>query len=233
MKLKFNFNNNKKTVIINNLDNGKKTICNLTNKRAYIALKFILGKYPNYLDSHDVEFEKVYDDTNRAIGDLRKIEGYDNFLIENKYRGHFKSKSNKQYKFDARKFLKIWEDKNVNLNTLPRSGPSAKIQKLLREKQKDRCNITNFKLFSKLEKRSFMSSALKIRFDHRIPLSEEGDTNPNKIDNWQIISEYANQEKLKLCVSCVKKTCSICALAYPEKNKIVISNGQNISEILK
>ena len=40
--------------------------------------------------------EKVYDDTNRAIGDLRKIEGYDNFLIENEYKGHFKSKSNKQ-----------------------------------------------------------------------------------------------------------------------------------------
>ena len=228
MGLDFSFNDEDYVVCIKSSTNSKTTYCKLTVYRAYLALKFILENYPNYANSHDSKFEQIYKDTNRAIGALKKEEGYANFLIERRN----KLDRTLEYKFNAEKFLKIWEGKTAKLVTNIRIGPSVKIQKLLRKKQKDKCNITKLKLYAKLEKRSFMSTALTLVFDHRIPLSEHGEADPNKIDNWQIISEYVNNEKLKLCVSCLKKTCLKCALAYPEKNKKIISNDQNISEIL-
>ena len=226
LKLKFFFNDEDYKVTIKNLESNKNTFCEFYLRRAYLALKFILKAYPKFLNSHDRNFEKVYGDTNRAISALKKEEAYANFLIEQRAQN-----KNLEYRFDVEKFLKIWEGKNVKLVTNIRVGPSSVVKKLLRGKQKDRCNISNFVLSEKVKKRSFMSTALRLVYDHRVPLSEEGDADPNKIDNWQIISEYVNNEKLKLCVSCIKKTCSKCALAYPEKENIIISNDQDISEI--
>ena len=109
---------------------------------------------------------------------------------------------NKEYLFKMEKFLQIWEGKKVQLITNIRVGPSSNVKKQLKINQKNRCNISNFLL-----------------------------TEKNEIDNWQIISEYVNNEKLKLCVSCIKKTCSKCALAFPETEETIISNDQNISNI--
>ena len=226
LKLKFLFDDENYKITIQNLNNKKNTICELNIKRAYLALKFILKSFPKYLNSHNRSFERAYGDTNRAISALQKEEGYANFLNERRA-----DNKNKEYLFKMEKFLQIWEGKKVQLITNLRVGPSSNVKKQLKINQKNRCNISNFLLTEKVEKRSFMSSALKLVYDHRIPLSEQGDSNPNEIDNWQIISEYVNNEKLKLCVSCIKKTCSKCALAFPETEETIISNDQNISNI--
>lgn len=226
LKLKFLFDDENYKITIQNLNNKKNTICELNIKRAYLALKFILKSFPKYLNSHNRSFERAYGDTNRAISALQKEEGYANFLNERRA-----DNKNKEYLFKMEKFLQIWEGKKVQLITNIRVGPSSNVKKQLKINQKNRCNISNFLLTEKVEKRSFMSSALKLVYDHRIPLSEKGDSNPNEIDNWQIISEYVNNEKLKLCVSCIKKTCSKCALAFPETEETIISNDQNISNI--
>ena len=226
LKLKFLFDDENYKITIHNLNNKKNTICELNIKRAYLALKFILKSFPKYLNSHNRSFERAYGDTNRAISALQKEEGYANFLNERRA-----DNKNKEYLFKMEKFLQIWEGKKVQLITNIRVGPSSNVKKQLKVNQKNRCNISNFLLTEKVEKRSFMSSALKLVYDHRIPLSEQGDSNPNEIDNWQIISEYVNNEKLKLCVSCIKKTCSKCALAFPETEETIISNDQNISNI--
>jgi len=226
LKLKFLFDDENYKITIQNLNNKKNTICELNIRRAYLALKFILKSFPKYLNSHNRSFERAYGDTNRAISALQKEEGYANFLNERRA-----DNKNKEYLFKMEKFLQIWEGKKVQLITNIRVGPSSNVKKQLKINQKNRCNISNFLLTEKVEKRSFMSSALKLVYDHRIPLSEQGDSNPNEIDNWQIISEYVNNEKLKLCVSCIKKTCSKCALAFPETEETIISNDQNISNI--
>ena len=226
LKLKFLFDDENYKITIQNLNNKKNTICELNIKRAYLALKFILKSFPKYLNSHNRSFERAYGDTNRAISALQKEEGYANFLNERRA-----DNKNKEYLFKMEKFLQIWEGKKVQLITNIRVGPSSNVKKQLKINQKNRCNISNFLLTEKVEKRSFMSSALKLVYDHRIPLSEQGDSNPNEIDNWQIISEYVNNEKLKLCVSCIKKICSKCALAFPETEETIISNDQNISNI--
>ena len=226
LKLKFLFDDENYKITIQNLNNKKNTICELNIKRAYLALKFILKSFPKYLNSHNRSFERAYGDTNRAISALQKEEGYANFLNERRA-----DNKNKEYLFKMEKFLLIWEGKKVQLITNIRVGPSSNVKKQLKINQKNRCNISNFLLTEKVEKRSFMSSALKLVYDHRIPLSEQGDSNPNEIDNWQIISEYVNNEKLKLCVSCIKKICSKCALAFPETEETIISNDQNISNI--
>ena len=226
LKLKFLFDDENYKITIHNLNNKKNTICELNIKRAYLALKFILKSFPKYLNSHNRSFERAYGDTNRAISALQKEEGYANFLNERRA-----DNKNKEYLFKMEKFLQIWEGKKVQLITNIRVGPSSNVKKQLKINQKNRCNISNFLLTEKVEKRSFMSSALKLVYDHRIPLSEQGDSNPNEIDNWQIISEYVNNEKLKLCVSCIKKICSKCALAFPETEETIISNDQNISNI--
>ena len=225
-KLKFLFDDENYKITIQNLNNKKNTICELNIRRAYLALKFILKSFPKYLNSHNRSFERAYGDTNRAISALQKEEGYANFLNERRA-----DNKNKEYLFKMEKFLQIWEGKKVQLITNIRVGPSSNVKKQLKINQKNRCNISNFLLTEKVEKRSFMSSALKLVYDHRIPLSEQGDSNPNEIDNWQIISEYVNNEKLKLCVSCIKKICSKCALAFPETEETIISNDQNISNI--
>ena len=226
LKLKFLFDDENYKITIQNLNNKKNTICELNIRRAYLALKFILKSFPKYLNSHNRSFERAYGDTNRAISALQKEEGYANFLNERRA-----DNKNKEYLFKMEKFLLIWEGKKVQLITNIRVGPSSNVKKQLKINQKNRCNISNFLLTEKVEKRSFMSSALKLVYDHRIPLSEQGDSNPNEIDNWQIISEYVNNEKLKLCVSCIKKICSKCALAFPETEETIISNDQNISNI--
>ena len=226
LKLKFLFDDENYKITIQNFNNKKNTICELNIKRAYLALKFILKSFPKYLNSHNRSFERAYGDTNRAISALQKEEGYANFLNERRA-----DNKNKEYLFKMEKFLQIWEGKKVQLITNIRVGPSSNVKKQLKINQKNRCNISNFLLTEKVEKRSFMSSALKLVYDHRIPLSEQGDSNPNEIDNWQIISEYVNNEKLKLCVSCIKKICSKCALAFPETEETIISNDQNISNI--
>ena len=192
-KLNFLFDDANYKITIKNLENKKNTICEFRVRRAYLALKFILRAFPKYLNSHNRNFESVYGDTNRAISALQKEEGYANFLDERRA-----DNNNKEYLFKMEKFLQIWEGKKVQLKTNIRIGPSSNVKKLLKIKQNNRCNISNFLLIEKIKKRSFMSSALKLVYDHRVPLSEQGDPNPDKIDNWQIISEYVNNEKLKI-----------------------------------
>ena len=230
--LKYKFDNNDKnyTVKITEKISKKYIIIKIKNLRAYIALKHILQKYPDYLNSHDENFEREYKDTNRAIGALRKEEYYDNFLLEKTGERRVKN-----YKFNIDKLFEIYDSKTILKvsQSTQRISISDTVKKELIKKQNGRCNITGYKLKDKIDKKSFMSNSLRMVFDHRQPLTKNGSNNPDKIDNWQIISELVNQEKLKVCTACSSNLCENCALAFPENYKVVLANNQRIDDINK
>ncbi|MDC3091898.1 hypothetical protein OA848_05880 [Rickettsiales bacterium] len=75
-----------------------------------------------------------------------------------------------------------------------------------------------------------MNKLLTTNFDHRVPLFKGGDNNPHSLKNWMLISEYANQEKNKVCKVCHELDCNNCALAYPENNSIIKPTGQSLED---
>ena len=94
-----------------------------------------------------------------------------------------------------------------------------------------KCNITKYELYKNRPKESlFMKSSLTPAYDHRRPIFQYG---PDTDSNIQLISELANREKNKICLSCKNVDCDHCALAYPENYVIVKANNQNIGDIIK
>ena len=53
------------------------------------------------------------------------------------------------------------------------------------------------------------------------------------IDNFQIISEFVNREKNKICKSCHDAQCEKCVLAYPENFIKIHPTGQDLSILLR
>ena len=83
----------------------------------------------------------------------------------------------------------------------------------------------------KENKTIFMSKMLEIVFDHRVPLFKGGSDDNTKIDNWQVLSWYVNNEKNKICKNCYEISCDECALAYPEKNQKIKPTKQNLKDL--
>ena len=72
---------------------------------------------------------------------------------------------------------------------------------------------------------TFCKSLKTVNYDHRRPLFKGGG---NNIDNYHIISEFANREKNKICKLCQDPKCERCALAYQEHNDLIYPTKQNI-----
>lgn len=75
---------------------------------------------------------------------------------------------------------------------------------------------------------TFAKSLMTINYDHGRPKFKGG---VDFIDNFQIISEFANREKNKI-YNCHDDQCEKCALAFPEKSNKIYLTDQDISILM-
>ena len=203
----------------------------LYQKRAFFVLVKLLDKYPDFMNIH--EMDNDYHDPNKAFSDLKILEGFEVFILENK--GSDRSIS---AKIDLDGLFKYFEanfedNGNIIINPLSkdRNSISKKRQDAIYEKFKHRCNITGYKLYKQKPSDSlFMKSSLTPAYDHRRPIFRNG---VDADENIQLISELANREKNKICLTCKNVDCENCALAYPEKFTVIKANNQDINDIIQ
>jgi hypothetical protein len=207
---------------------GDKTLkFQLKIKRSFTVLKELLRAYPNFFNVHDLD-TKLHD-PNKAHSDLKLANGFANFIIEK--RGSDRSM---QAKIDIENLFKYYGHKDskqyISLS-IPeyRGGLTNEIKDIIFEKFNGKCNITGIKLNRKLQGiHYFGKSLVTARYDHRKPVSKNG---TEDLENFQLLSDYLNSEKNKICNICAKNNCEVCALAYPEKYDIIQANEQNIKEL--
>ncbi|MBS7657225.1 hypothetical protein KEJ33_04800 [Candidatus Bathyarchaeota archaeon] len=213
----------KKQVEINY--NNKTLRFQLKQKRSFTVLKKLLEAYPNYISIHSLD--SILHDPNRAHSDLRNTNGYANFLSER--RGEKREMLVKINIPKLFQFVRPPKDgKFIVLARDTREPLSPKDRKEIYQKFKGRCNITGVKVYNKIKGNKFLKSLMLASYDHRRPLSKRGS---NELDNWQLLSKLANDEKNKICNTCDGIRCEQCALAYPEKFNIIQPNNQDISEL--
>lgn len=224
----------------------KKTIFKWNFNKKNYALEFsgegrrpqsfgwLLRAYPDYFNVHDESITKKYKDSNKAINEFIKDEGFDGFVLEKKIKASNNEKVN-SFKLDLPKICKHL-DREGKFTKQVRRQPIKAIKDKLIERSMSSCEITGYKLFSKNEldinKTNFMSKMLEIVFDHRVPLFKGGSDDNTKIDNWQVISWYVNNEKNKVCKNCYETNCEECALAFPENNEEIKPTKQNLKDLL-
>lgn len=203
------------------------------NNRRVKSFEILLLKYPDFLSIHDNSLVKLFDDPNKAVNEFIHDEGFNGFVIEKKIDSS-KGKKINAFKLDLTKITKHL-DENGSFGKTTRRQPSKEVVKKMLERSNQKCEITGYKVFSEKELKeknySFLSKMLTIVYDHKVPLFKNGSDDPKSLDNWQIISWYANNEKNKVCKSCDEKNCDDCALAYPEKNNIIKPTKQNLKNL--
>jgi hypothetical protein len=196
------------------------------------SFEFLLEAYPDFFGVHDEKITKLYKDSNKAINEFIIQEGFQGFVLEEKKNASNDEKVN-FYKIDLEKICQHL-DRGGNFAKQVRKQPNIKIKEELLKRSDSCCEITGYKLFTKNELRkrniNFLSTMLEIVFDHKIPIFKGGSDDNTKIDNWQILSWYANNEKNKVCKSCYEKSCDNCALAYPKENSIIKPTGQSLKD---
>lgn len=207
---------------------GYKTLkFQLRVKRSFTVLKELLKAYPNYFRIHDLD--SVLSDPNKAHSELKTANGFSSFVDEK--RGNDRTM---EAKIDIERLFKFYGhmDSNefVSLSIKDfRAGLTEEIKDIIFEKFEGKCNITGIKLSRKLEGiHYFGKSLVTARYDHRRPASKNG---TEDIENFQLLSDYLNAEKNKICNICPKNNCEICALAYPEKYDVIQANEQNIKDL--
>lgn len=196
------------------------------------SFEFLLEAYPDFFSVHDEKITKLYKDSNKAINEFIIQEGFQDFVLKEK-----KNASNDEkvdyFKLDLNKICSHL-DRKGEFGKKVRKQPNNKIVKELIKRSGSCCAITGYKLLKagklKEEKISFLSKMLELVFDHRVPIFKGGSDDNTKIDNWQILSWYANNEKNKVCKNCYEKNCDNCALAYPEKSNIIKPTEQSLKD---
>ena len=196
------------------------------------SFELLLTKYPEFLSVHDDIIKNLYDDPNKAINEFMHDEGFISFIEEKKINSD-KGKKILSYKLKIPELTEFLSKGGILKNN-NRKGLSKHLQIELVKKSQSKCQLTGYKLNRKkeLDKKDhkFMNKLLIINFDHRVPLFKGGENDPNDLKNWMLISEYANQEKNKVCKVCYEIDCDNCALAFPENNLIIKPSQQNLKD---
>lgn len=197
------------------------------------SFSWLLKTFPQYFNVHDEAITKIYKDSNKAINEFIKDEGFDGFVLEKKINASNNEKVN-SYKLDLEKICNHL-DRGGSFTKKTRRQPNQEIKQQLLKRSKNCCEITGYQLFTnnklKEKKFSFLSKMLEVVFDHRIPLFKGGSDDNTKIDNWQVLSWYVNNEKNKVCKNCYENSCDNCALAFPKKSKIIKPTRQNLKNL--
>jgi hypothetical protein len=196
------------------------------------SFEFLLEAYPNFFNVHDERITKIYKDSNKAINEFIIQEGFQGFVLVEEKNASNDEKVN-FFKLDLHKICQHLDRGGIFAKQI-RKQPTKEIKEQLMKRSDSCCEITGYKLLTKNELRkrniNFLSTMLEIVFDHKIPIFKGGSDDNTKIDNWQILSWYANNEKNKVCKSCYEKNCDNCALAYPKENSIIKPTGQSLKD---
>ncbi|MEM0134980.1 MAG: hypothetical protein QXU18_07110 [Thermoplasmatales archaeon] len=203
---------------------GKHRQFELKIKRSLTVLRMLLEHYPNFVGIHTLD--GILNDPNRALSDLRLQDGFENFIEERT------NKRNIEARLDVQTLFERTPDSYgspIGLYTRnQRKILSATERAEIFRKFGGKCNLTGWKVSLDTPDNQFMRHGLIAEFDHRRPLFKGG---TNDLDNFQLVSKLANNEKNKICRACKSNNCEECALAYPENHSIILGNGQDLSTI--
>ena len=198
----------------------------LKQRRSFVVLREIVKRHPEFMNIHDLD--DVYHDPNRALSDLRNTDGFQHFLIETSIKNvtHVSLDINKLFATIPKKsdIVKLYPHDN-------REGISIPKRRKIFKQFEGKCNITGIELKHEDEfddQQIFMKTSQIATYDHRKPLVKTG---VNQDYNFQLLSRIVNQEKNKICNICIDSKCDICALAHPERSKIIYPTGQDISTL--
>lgn len=225
MQVSFSVINERKKIV--EINCGTKTCqFQLKIKRAFAVLIKLLELYPKRLDIH--KHLKQYKDPNKAYNDLKNVEGYEPYIVESK-----NSKNTMELTLQVQKLCRLCNALNgepIYLGLKDHREVLKPVdQEFLVKKFNGRCNITHIRLSNKCEfdNKTFAKSLMVINYDHRKPKFKGGSED---LENYQILSDYANREKNKVCKSCSVSECEKCALAWPEKNDKIYPTGQDLKK---
>ena len=100
---------------------------------------------------------------------------------------------------------------------------------LILKAQNGLCNICGARLkdSKNIPPHTFAKDRVTMEFDHRIPI-DRGGANDN--GNIQALCHYCNKCKRQMCYICHEECRTDCALVTPEKSKIVLATGEDISD---
>lgn len=235
MHFKKEFINNH-TVFSFEVNNKNYTIPLKGQGRRIASLEFLLKRHPRKMNIHDAEFARMYDDPNKAMNEFINDEGFSG-LVEKESKNNPRTGRKVDYYSLRLSQICNFLDNGGEFGKSKRRQPSSIIKKKLYKDQKGLCNISGLKLFRKKELKSkninFFITLLTLEYEHRVPLFKGGSDDPDKKDNWQLLSEYANKEKNKICKTCLEdeEGCKQCALAFPESNKVIKPSNQNLKDL--
>lgn len=99
--------------------------------------------------------------------------------------------------------------------------------------QRGLCNFCGSRLRVKgqIRKTTFAKDRVRTVFDHRVPVEKRG---RSVIENYQALCFYCNKSKWQICNICGLPNCDEnCALAYPERSRIISPTQEDISDRMK
>tara|TARA_B110000483_G_scaffold51474_1_gene63997 strand:- start:1502 stop:2224 length:723 start_codon:yes stop_codon:yes gene_type:complete len=222
----FSFKNNNKNYSIKFRGKGRRVR----------SFEFLLKKYPEFMSVHDEDFSSTIKDPNKAMNEFINDEGFKNFVVSRRLNSIGTVSTVDHFKLDLNSICKHLDDNGL-FGKIKRRQPTKDLEKILLKMYDSKCSITGFKLFKKTylkeKKINFFITLLKLEFDHRIPLFKGGSDDNHNPDNWQLMSEYANKEKNKICKTCDGniQTCKKCALAFPDKYSKIYPSGQDLKQL--
>jgi len=160
-----------------------------------------------------------YGDANKPFSELWTEEGFACVRAEG-------MRGNRQYVLNPNDHMQLFQS---NAKAIRIQLDETDKQHIL-ETQGFRCNICGARLKPRNEMSShtFAKDRVRVEFDHRIPIDRGGD---NSVQNYQALCHYCNKSKRQMCFVCSLYNCSAkCALVNPERERIVLATGEDISD---
>lgn len=194
------------------------------SKRSALTLMLLIESYPKGITTKHMRERHQIDD-NKLFGELLDQSGFREYL---KHIG-----TENRLKVWKLEFEELWDKTEIHKDEIIWYGINEQgnlnifLNDLIK-RDSLRCNILGIPLYID-KQRKFLENFRKVAIDHRRPLKNGG---IDKIENLQLLSYYVNERKNQICAICSVTKCEECALAYPEKFKIIYPTSENISELL-
>ncbi len=178
--------------------------------------RILQGKMPNDW------IQDSYADANKPFSELWNEEGF--VWITNTPRD--RRLGSQRYVLNPEDHEKFFANAIQKAN---RRSLTPKEKEQIRNEQYFQCNICKSQVYprSKVKNNAFSRDRVREVFDHRIPVEKGGSS---ELKNFQALCFYCNKSKWQICTICSSETCEKCALAYPERNKIITPTQEDISD---
>jgi hypothetical protein len=164
-----------------------------------------------------------YSDANKPFSELWNEEGF--VFIENPSKE--KKGGSQRYVLKASDHHRLF----TVTKKAERKPPSKLEQAALLKSQNGKCNFCSsiIKSGTLLNNTTFARDRSRLVWDHRAPVEKGGNSDKG---NYQALCFYCNKCKWQICNLCTLaiSACSKCALANPEKSKIIAPTKEDISD---